>query len=107
MITEADREKIKLLDQVFRSLSVDELKSILSADLIVDKLKGTENTDGPILSAMQGLSMLQVEIITLRNDHFQLKEDFKAALKVTYQMRMAMTPYSTEFETLKSKYGVY
>jgi hypothetical protein len=106
-MTNDDIEKIKLVDQVLSSLSLDEIKSMLSADLIVDKLKGNQNSTGMILSALQSLAMLQVEIMTLRTDHIQLKEDFKAALKVTHQMRMAMTPYSTEFETLKSKYSVY
>jgi hypothetical protein len=109
-MTNDDIEKIKLVDQVFRSLSLDEIKSILSADLIVDKLKGTENSTGPILSAIQNLSMLQVEIIALRSDHIQLKEDFKSALKVMQTLSipiMPATPYSSELQTLKSKYSVY
>ena len=105
-MTNDDIEKIKLVDQVFRSLSLDEVKSLLSADLTVDKLKGHDNTTGPIMSAFQDLSILRVEIVNLRIEHGVLKEDFKTALKVTHQMRMAITPYSTEFETLKSKYNV-
>ena len=107
-MTNDDFEKVKLVDQVFRSLSLDEIKSILSADLIVDKLKGTENTTGPILSALQSISMLQVEIITLRNDHTMLKEDFKTALKVMQTLAMPPMPqYSSDLQNLKSKYGVY
>ena len=110
MATTTDIEKIKLLDQVFRSLSVDEVKSILSADLIVDKLKGIENTSGPLLSAIQDLSMLQVEIITLRADHSMLKEDFRSVLKAMNTISApitVVTPYSQDLQTLKSKYGVY
>jgi hypothetical protein len=109
-MTNDDIEKIKLVDQVFRSLSLDEIKSILGADLIVDKLKGTENGTGPILSALQSLGMLQVEINALRSDHIQLKEDFKATLKVMQTLSTPMTqvvPYSSELQALKSKYNIY
>ena len=108
MTTIEDIEKIKLIDQVFRSLSVDEIKSILSADLIVDKLKGTESGTGPILSTLQSVSMLQVEISSLRSDHIVLKEDFKTALKVMQTLSQPTIPqYSSELQNLKSKYGVY
>ena len=109
-MTNNDLEKVKLVDQVFRSLSLEEIKSILSADLIVDKLKGTEHGTGPILSAQQSLSMLQVEIITLRNAHDELKRDFMQALKAIQTLTTPMlpiAPYSQELQTLKSKYGVY
>ena len=105
-----DLEKIKLVDQVFNSLSLEEIKSILGADLVVDKLKGGDNKAGPILSALQNISMLQVEIMTLRNDHVQLKEDFKLALKVMQTLSTPMLPtipYSQELQNLKSKYNVY
>ena len=107
-MTNDDLEKVKLVDQVFRSLSLEEIKSILSADLIVDKLKGTENGTGPILSALQSLSMLQVEILTLRADHTMMKEDFKTALKVMQTLSQPTIPqFSSELQNLKSKYNIY
>ena len=107
-MTNDDLEKVKLIDQVFRSLSVEEIKSILSADLVVDKLKGTENGTGPILSALQSLSMLQVEILTLRADHTMMKEDFKTALKVMQTLSQPTIPqFSSELQNLKSKYNIY
>ena len=107
-MTDDEREKIKLVDQVFKSLSLDEIKSILGADLIVDKLKGTENTTGPIMSAFQNLAMLQVEMLTLRADHNMLKEDFKTALKALNTLSMpAPAIYSNDLQNLKSKYNVY
>ena len=107
-MTNDDLAKIKLFDQVFRSLSLEEIKSILSADLIVDKLKGTEHGTGPILSALQSLSMLQVEILTLRADHTMMKEDFKTALKVMQTLSQPTIPqFSSELQNLKSKYNIY
>ena len=107
-MTNDDLEKVKLVDQVFRSLSLEEIKSILSADLIVDKLKGTEHGTGPILSALQSLSMLQVEILTLRADHTMMKEDFKTALKVMQTLSQPTIPqFSSELQNLKSKYNIY
>ena len=107
-MTNDDLEKVKLVDQVFRSLSLEEIKSILSADLIVDKLKGTESGTGPILSALQSLSMLQVEILTLRADHTMMKEDFKTALKVMQTLSQPTIPqFSSELQNLKSKYNIY
>lgn len=105
-----DLEKIKLIDQVFNSLSLDDVKSILSADLLVGKLKAHDNSTGTILGAFQELSMLQVEMITLRADHNFLKEDFKVALKVMHTLSIPVTPmptYSPELQNLKSKYNVY
>ena len=108
MTSTEDLEKIKLVDQVFKSLSLDEIKSILGADLIVNKLKGTDTTPGPILSSIQDLSMLRVEIATLRADHTMLKEDFKMALRAIQTLSAPHVPYySAEMQTLKSKYGVY
>ena len=110
MNTVEDLAKIKLFDQVFRSLSLDDVKSILSTDLVVDKLKGEEITTGPILSAIQSISMLQVEIITLRNAHDELKRDFMQALKAIQTLTTPMlpvAPYSQELQTLKSKYSIY
>ena len=107
-MTNDDLEKVKLIDQVFRSLSLEEIKSILSADLIVDKLKGTEHGTGLILSALQSLSMLQVEILTLRADHTMMKEDFKTALKVMQTLSQPTIPqFSSELQNLKSKYNIY
>lgn len=107
-MTNDDLEKVKLIDQVFRSLSLEEIKLILSADLIVDKLKGTEHGTGLILSALQSLSMLQVEILTLRADHTMMKEDFKTALKVMQTLSQPTIPqFSSELQNLKSKYNIY
>jgi hypothetical protein len=108
MATTEDIEKIKLLDQVFRSVSVDDIKSIFSADLIVDKLKSTEIITGPILSAIQDISMIRLEIATLRADHTMLKEDFRTALRAIQALSMPpVVPYSSDLQTLKSKYNVY
>lgn len=109
-MTNDDLEKFKLVDRVFRSLSLDEIKSMLSADLIIDKLKGTDDGPGTIVSAFQELRVLRVEIMNLRIEHDILKEDFKAALKVIHTLSqpvMPIAPYSVELQTLKSKYGVY
>ena len=105
-----DFEKIKLIDQAFKSLSLDDIKSVLSADLLVGKLRAHDNSEGTILKTFQELSMLQVEMITLRMDHSLLKEDFKTALKIMQTLSIPVTPipaYSPELQNLKSKYGVY
>lgn len=105
-----DLEKIKLIDQVFKSLSLDDVKSILGADLLVGKLKAHDNSTGTILGAFRELDMLQVEMMTLRSDHIMLKEDFKVAIKAIQTLSTLVTPmprYSPELHNLKSKYGVY
>ena len=102
-----DLEKIKLIDQVFKSLSLDDVKSILSADLLVGKLKAHDNSTGTILGAFQELSMLRVEMMTLRADHTMLKEDFKTALRAMQALSIPVAPYSPDLQNLKSKYNVY
>ena len=109
-MTSDDLKKFKLVDQVLGSLSLDEIKSIFSSDLIIDKLKGVDNGPGPIASAFRELGVLRVEIMNLRIDHGMLKEDFKAALKAINTISQPVMPialYSAELSTLKSKYSVY
>ena len=102
-----DMEKVKLVDQVFKGLSLDDIKLILAADLLVGKLKAHDNSPGPILSTIQDLSILQVEMMTLRADHTMLKEDFKTALRAMQALSTPVAPYVPDLQSLKSKYGVY
>ena len=103
-----DAEKIKLLDQAFKSLTLDDVKSVLSADLLVGKLKAQDNSPGPLIGALQELSILQVEIVMLRNELNSQKADFVTALKVLTTLSNPPAPYySSDLQNLKSKHGIY
>ena len=108
MAQEYNIEKIRLVDQVFNGLSLDDIKYILSADLVVNQLKAHDNSPGPILGLFQEVGMLQTELVMLRGELSVLKADFVTALRALNTLSMPSVPqYSSELQSLKSKYGVY
>lgn len=58
MADDTNLEKIKLLDQIFQVLSLDDMKQIASCDLVVSKLRGDNVARGPCwkcIKIVQGL----------------------------------------------------
>jgi hypothetical protein len=103
-----DLEKIALIDQVFKSMTLDDIKVLFSSDLLVGKLKAHDNSTGVLVGTLQELSILRMEIATLRAELTSQKIDFAAALRVMNTLSLPTPPlYSPELQTLKSKYGVY
>lgn len=108
MVSEADLEKIRLVDQAVKSLSIDDIKLLLNADLIVGKLKSQDNKPGIILNLFQEFNILQTEVLMLRNEVTNLKSDFMQALRALNTLSLPSTPiYSQDLQNLKSKYNIY
>lgn len=101
-----DLAKAKILDCVFSSMSIDEIKSEFGADLIVDKLKGVEFKDGPIVNALTELQELQSYAIKTELDLQLLKSDFLTLLRVMNK-GMGDVNARCEFDCLKNRHAIY
>ena len=76
-----DLEKIKIIDKAFNALSLDDVKTLFGADIIVDKLKGIPDRDGPLAQAAKELQTAANDIMMLRSDCVSLKSDIQVLIK--------------------------
>ncbi len=106
MIRPEDLSKVMLIDQVLAGMTLEDVKSLLESDILVGKLRAHDNSPGVILSAMQDVSLLQMEIITLRSEYSALKNDFTQLIRAANTIATHV-PYSPELQGLKTKYSVY
>jgi WD40 repeat protein len=115
--TPDDQEKIKLVERVFNSLTKEELQQLLGHDLVVEKLKGIPDRTGIISSLlMDNMShdadkmALKNEVMALRGELIQVKIDLASIIKFVNVLNDKLTGYNSEqsnFNTMKSKYGIY
>jgi len=99
-------EKINLLDKLFTSLSVEQLKELIESDLIVAKLKGVNDNPQIILNLVHSYDTMRIDLISAQSSINSLKEDFQSLLRVLYTE--VFTPrYNQEFTNLKSKHGLF
>ena len=101
-----DLEKIKIIDRAFNALSLDEVKSLFGADIIVDKLKGTSDRDGPLAQAAKELHTAANDIGMLRADCISLRSDIQVLIKCLNR-GLGDQSVLVEFNQLKSKHCIY
>jgi hypothetical protein len=99
-------EKINLLDKLFASMGVDQLRQITESEQIVSRLKGTADNPQIILNLVHEYDTMKLDLMSAKADLVGLKSDFQALLKVLHAD--VFTPrYNMEFNNLKNKHGVY
>lgn len=102
---ESDIEKLKLFDQLFTVLTVDEIKTAIGADLVVGKLRDCPQTQGPIMEMVDELISLRNETMTLRADLNAVKYDIFTITKLISK------PYDannySDMVSLKTRHNVY
>jgi len=99
-------EKIKLLDQIFQVLSLDDMKQVASCDLVVSKLRGDAILTGPLLEMYQTNLRFDAEIMMLRAQIESTKMDFQVLLRCLSK-GMGDSNTAGDFNNLKSRHGVY
>jgi hypothetical protein len=104
-MNDTELEKVRLLDHIFKSLTIDDLKLIFKEDLLISAIKGDDHLPGSILGAVQQLSMLQVEILLLRNEQQKLKDHVRDVIRVL-SMLQPVPNCSYELQTLKTMFGI-
>jgi hypothetical protein len=99
-------DKINLLDKIFASMDVEQLKQIAESEQIVSRLKGFEDNPQIILNLVHEYDTMKLDLMNAKAELVGLKSDFQALLKVLHSD--VFTPrYNMEFNNLKNKYGVY
>lgn len=101
-----DLEKIKIIDRAFNALSLDEVKHIFGADVVVDKLKGTPDRDGPLAQAAKELQSAAADISMFRSDIMSLKVDIQTLVRCLNK-GMGDSAVVSDFNNLKQRHGVY
>jgi hypothetical protein len=99
-------EKIKIIDRAFTALSLDDVKTIFGSGVIVDKLKGTVERDGPLMQAAKELQTTAADISFLRGDVSMLKSDIQTLIRCLNKPMGDVTA-SSEFNTLKNRHSIY
>jgi hypothetical protein len=99
-------DKINLLDKLFASMEVDQLRQLVESEQIVSRLKGTEDNPQVILNLVHEYDVMKIDLGNMRAEVSTLKSDFQSLLKVLHAD--VFTPrYNQDFNNLKSKHGVY
>ncbi len=113
-LTIDDQDKLKLIEQVFSSLTKEEIEHLLSPDLVVNKLKGEPGKVG-ILSALvldnnthnANHQYLMNEVFQLRSELQQTKSDLITVIKFLNERILGYSTESANFNSMKNRYGVY
>lgn len=101
-----DNEKFKLLDLIFLSLTIDELKSMFGEDLVAAKLKDVKMYHQPIAGIPENITDLRNETVALKAEISMLRSDIGTLLRCLNR-GMGDQTTSYDFNTLKHRYGVY
>ena len=105
-MTDEQLEKIALIDKFFGAMSVEDLKEITETEVVVAKLKGTNQHPEIFKRLIYEHDMYAMELMTLRNDVVVLKSDFQTLLK-SLNATIFNVPYNNDFQNLKNKHSIY
>lgn len=95
-LTLEDVIKIQLIDKI----TVDTLKELVSEDLVVDKLKGTEYTPGPMQELVTEVKKLRMDNHRLEREIYQLSDDIGKLLNILQRQAMSLTT-DYDFQQIK------
>lgn len=105
MLTEDQIRKLELVDILFESLDVEELKRLAETELVVDKLKGISASRTPLKDLYYQHTELQNRVTSLQGELNAVQYDIKLLVKTV------LKPYDynsqIDVQTLKSKYHLY
>lgn len=98
--------KIEILDKLLASLDVDQLRQIVDSEVVVAKLKGTPTEPHILINLIREHDTMFVDMMDTKNELTSLKMDFQSLLRVLHAD--VFTPrYNQDFNSLKSKHGIY
>lgn len=104
MMTAEQMRKLELLDILFESLDVEELKKLAETELVVDKLKG-DSIGTPLTDLYYKHTELQNRVTSLQAEVSSVQYDIQLLV------RTVLKPYDytsqSDVQTLKSKYHIY
>jgi hypothetical protein len=98
--------KIDLLDTLFGSLSVEQLKELTEQECVASKLRGNMANPGILKGLIRTSEFQAVELMNLRSDTLVLKNDFQDLVRILNKELFSPT-YNQEFNNLKQKHNIY
>jgi len=101
----SDIEKLKLFDQLFSALTVDEIKNAIGPDLVVGKLRDCPTTPGPIMEIVDELVSLRSDAMMLRSEFMSMRSDIGTMLRCIGKPYESMS--QNDMSSLRQRYGVY
>lgn len=105
-VTNEQLEKIKLLDVLLDSMSLEDLKKMSEASIVMSKLKGTNQSTDTIGRLITEHNSMYSDLKSLSIQLAVVQNDFQSLLRSLNQT-VFTAPFNGEFNSLKSKYGTY
>ena len=104
-MTNEQHEKIKVLDQLFGAMDLEQLKEFTSSEKVVAILKGTNQNPEILKNLLQEHSEYMMKISSLQADLMTLRSDIQVLIKLV----LKPYDYSSQGDAnmLKSKYAIY
>lgn len=103
--TNEQLEKIKLIDALFESIDISDLKEFADSERIVGKLKGKEVCRTPVMNLILQNQELKDRLATLHIEVQSLQFDIQMLT------RLILKPYdynsAADVQTLKTRCGIY
>ena len=106
MIHAQDLEKIRLIDHVLNAMPIEDIKEMLGAYIIIDKLKGTEDRKGPVFQVIDQILRLESEVMMTKAECSVLKNDIQLLVRCLSKGMGDPTIYS-DFTAIKQRCGIY
>jgi hypothetical protein len=106
-LTEEQKKKVELLDILFHTASVEELQQMADLERNVLKLKGENKKPSTFTDFVNDYNNISATTISSQMEIWNLKTDLTNIVKVLNTIMNTPVPYNQDFQTLKSKYGVY
>lgn len=98
--------KIEVLDKLLSSIDLDQLKQLSESEQVVAKLKGTQSDSNILINLIREHDTMCVDLIDTKNQLNALRTDFQVLIRVL-QADVFSPKYNQDFNTIKSKYGIY
>lgn len=109
-LTQEETEKIKIIDKIFSSYTVSELKQQFGEALTVEVLSGVPIPLGFFQMVIDNHNRLQTEFYSCNSQVMMLKNDMKDLIKAVDILSRPPTYYThanPELQNLKSKNNIY
>lgn len=105
-LTDKEKEKIILIDKIFSCMSEEYLQEIANGEEIVARLKDELLPSTIVQKLANECEQLSFDVQQNRIDISTMKADMQLLVKTINQTTFSV-PYISDFNTLKSKLGIY
>jgi len=116
ILTNADIEKLKFLDKVFSSITLEEFQQRLGADVVVDKLRGESANHGILEDLYYSNHHMHTDIQDLKTRISTLESKLATMTTLQTDLNTVIRTVSTllpnqnilaDFNSMKGRYGIY